>query len=484
LGDSWIWWSLLAVEWAVRLGVGLRVLLRRCPGADTLTWLLVLVLVPVFGLVLFLLVGDNQLGRRRAKRYARLAKGTHDRAVALWRHQCKEWVPSDEPYRRLAAIGESLSASPPLTGNRLELIDDAAKFLERLIVDIDSSREHCHLLFYIWMRTGRGVAVAEALIRAAKRGVACRVLVDAVGGKQFWKSDLPAMMARGGVDVVDALPANPLRVALARVDLRNHRKIVVIDGRLGYCGSHNLTDETFPLRGRARKFARWLDSTVRIEGPAVQALQTTFLCDWLLDRDEVLPPLESFFPDCAPAGDSIAHVISSGPLPGLNAIHQTKLAMLFTAQREIMMSTPYFVPDEATKAALVNAAVRGVAVTLIFPDRLDVPIVDAASRAHYGDLLEAGIRIFNHRGGLLHSKTATIDGRLAVVGSANFDMRSFGLNFETSVFVYDAGFAASLRELQSKYIADSAEVTLDDWRCRAWARRLVDHAAQLLAPLL
>jgi cardiolipin synthase len=482
--DGWVLWTLFGLEWTLRLAVGLRVLMRRCPEPGSLTWLLVLLLVPVLGLVLFLLIGDNQLGRRRARRYERLSRGTRERAVALWRHRCSEWTAEDEPYRRISTLGTNLSGSPPLTGNALELLDDAAEFMERLIVEIDRAKEHCHLGYYIWMPQGRGVAVAEAVVRAARRGVACRVLVDAVGGRAFWRSGLPAMLASGGVDVVDALPANPLRVALARLDLRNHRKIAVLDGRTGYCGSHNLTDETYRLRGRARKFGRWLDSTVRIEGPAVQALQTTFLCDWLLDRDERLPPLETFFPECEARGPSVAHVISSGPLPGPNAIRQTMLGMLFTARLELVMSTPYFVPDDATKAALVNAALRGVAVTVILPDGLDEPIVDAASRAHYTDLLEAGVRIFNHKGGLLHSKTATIDGRVAIAGSANFDMRSFALNFETSVFVYDEDFAARMRVMQAKYIADSREVTLERWRQRRWTRRLTDHSAQLLAPLL
>jgi cardiolipin synthase A/B len=269
----------------------------------------------------------------------------------------------------------------------------------------------------------------------------------------------------------------------ARVDLRNHRKITVIDGRVAYCGSQNLTDETF-TNPRTKKLASWIDITARIEGPCVYELQTVFLQDWTHDSEEELGDLAQFFPAFADAGTSVAQVVPSGPQMGRKTIHSALLAMMYAAREEIVMTTPYFVPDEAMKAALIGAALRGVSVVLVLPDELDMPIVAAASRAHYEDLLEVGIRILHHEGGLLHAKTAVIDRELALVTSANLDMRSFWLNFEVSLVVYDVDFAGLLRFSQTKYIGQSHEVFLDEWRARPRLRRFVDNIAQLAGPLL
>jgi cardiolipin synthase A/B len=305
-----------------------------------------------------------------------------------------------------------------------------------------------------------------------------------VGSKRFPRSDLCARMQRAGVRVVEALPVNPVRMLLSRVDLRNHRKVVVIDGCVAYCGSQNMTDETFRDR-RRRRLGPWIDSTVRLTGPAVQALQTVFLRDWAVDSGERMDDLTDLFPRASEvvSGESVVHVLSTGPGPQPDAIHSAMLAMLFGARHEIIMTTPYFVPDEATKAALINAAWRGVEVTLILPRRLDSRLVATASRAHYEDLLLAGVRIVEHPGGL-HAKAATIDRGLAMIGSANFDRRSFWLNFETTLFIYDPAFARELRFMQRHYEAEGREVPLSQWRKRSGWRRLRENSAQLISPLL
>ncbi|MBL0928115.1 MAG: cardiolipin synthase [Phycisphaerales bacterium] len=485
-GLTWYGLVVLATEWLIRIALAVRVILRRTPMPTTLSWLIVLLFVPVIGLFAYALVGEPRLGSRRVRRYEELTRQIEEQASELWRHKHVAWTKRDEAFQHLSKLGTTVSGLPPLGGNRVELLSDATDVLAQIARDIDAATAHVHMLFYIWMPTGKSLDVCAALERAARRGVECRVLVDAVGSKEFVGSEPWERMVAAGVRCVEALPVNPLRMLLARIDLRNHRKIAVIDGRVAYSGSQNLTDETFTKRGKGP----WIDTTLRIEGPAAQALQTVFLRDWSLDSGEVLPDIDRWMPDLGdpgkvrPPGDTVVHVIPSGPGPQPDAVHQAFLAMLFAAREEIIMTTPYFVPDEGTRAALVNAALRGVAVTIILPDELDAPVVAAAGRSHYDDLLAAGVTIAHHVGGLLHAKTATIDRRLAVVGSANFDVRSFWLNFETTMFIYDRDFAGTLRFLQRSYLDESQALHLAEWRARPAWRRFLDNSAQLLSPLL
>lgn len=478
--------ALVCIEFGVRVWLCTKVIMRRSSVGASIIWLLTLLLLPGIGLFLYFLIGGQGIGARRAKRYEQLAIETERRAIELWQHRHEEWSPSDDDYRRIATLVTALGGLPPLKGNSVELMDDAGTVLDRLIADIDASKHHCHLLYYIFSPSGKGGLVCEALIRAAARGVQCRILVDSVGSKQFLRHELAERMRASGVHIVAALPVNFIRALLARIDLRNHRKIAIIDGAFAYCGSQNMTDENVPTSSASRRgVGPFIDTTLRVRGPAVQALQTVFLQDWLLDFEEdTLADLSPYFPQCPPSGNSVVHVISSGPGPRPEAIHQAVLGLIFSAKEEIIMTTPYFIPDPATQIALMNAAIRGVAVTLIVPDMLDARIVAAAGRAYYDELLECGVTIREHKGGLLHAKTFAIDRRLAVITSANFDQRSFWLNFETTVLVYDDDFASVLRFLQTRYMSESVELSHVQWGRRSWKKRFCERLARLLSPLL
>jgi len=480
-------WSVVVVDIIIRIAVGVRVVLRRQPVPAALAWLLLLLFVPFLSPYLYLLIGEHRLGVHRAKTIERLGKEMEVAALEMWTGRAVLPTGSKLHYRPISNLCRTVTGYVPVPGNSVELMDDASAVLKRLAADIDAAKHHCHLLYYIWQPANGGARVGEALIRAAKRGVKCRVLVDDVGAYAFLKSPLYERMIEGGVMVVSALPVNPARMLLARVDLRNHRKMSVIDGVIAYCGSQNLTDERFRSvrSGRRSRVGPWIDTTVRIVGPAVQPLQTIFLRDWDYDHDEDFTDLGPYFPDPIDAGGkSIVHVVPSGPGPKPQTIHQALLLMLYAAKDEIIMTTPYFVPDESMKSAIINASLRGVAVTLVVPDRLDAKVVAAAGRANYEELLEAGVKIMRHKGGLLHAKTATIDRQLALVTSANLDMRSFWLNFEVSIFVYDDDCAGMLRFLQMKYITESEEINLEAWRKRPIWKRFRDNMAQLAGPLL
>jgi cardiolipin synthase len=435
----------------------------------------------------YLLVGENRLGSRRIRRYEAVSKGVEQQAAAVWKQEHAATDEFDQEWGHVARFGSAVSGMPPLRGNRLTLVHSSEEMLDSLTRDIDAAKSHVHILTYIWMPGGKPVDVVDALLRAATRGVQCRVLVDAVGSKKFLRCPDCRRLVPGGVKVVIALPVNPFRLLLARLDLRNHRKIVVIDGRLAYAGSQNIADSTF-RSNRFRRTGPWIDATLRIDGPAAQALATVFLRDWMMDADEEFGDLGPYFPqlDVGPEdeGNSVVQIVPSGPGLSPMAIHQALLTTIYAAREELIMTTPYFVPDEATRTALQTAAMRGVRVTLVMPSVSDSPLVAAASRSHYLDLLESGVRIMHFRHGLLHAKTVTIDRRIALIGSANFDARSFWLNFEVTAFIYDDNFASVVRFMQLDYLSHSYEVELHDWRRRPSWQVFRDNVAQLWGPLL
>lgn len=488
----WISLSLIALDLFVRVALAVRVIAKRTPVPDTLSWLILLLFAPFISWVLYLLIGERRLGTRRAARFERNTRDLELQAVRLWAHQHLDWCDVSGSNIPLSRLLTTMSGMPALAGNKLELIADAKAYIDSIIADIDAASKHVHLLYYIWEPDDAGTRLVDAVIRAAQRGVACRVLVDSVGSRAFLKSPQPQRLRAANVHVVECLPASLLRTLFARIDLRNHRKIAVIDGQIAYCGSQNITDENF----RPRKLTRigtsgagpgpWIDASVRVHGPAAQALQSTFMRDWLHDSDEHITDIAGFLCEPQRMGESAVHVIPSGPGPRPDAIHQAFLATLHGAREEIIMTTPYFVPDEATKGALVNAALRGVDVTIVVPEVSDNRLVSAAARSHFEDLLDAGIKIFRHRPkhGMLHAKCLTVDRDLAVIGSANFDMRSFWLNFEATLFIYDDDFAGQLRWLQTSYMEESVQLRLDSWKRRPRRQRFWDNVAQLAGPLL
>ncbi|MFO0832124.1 MAG: cardiolipin synthase [Phycisphaerales bacterium] len=479
----YVGWSLLAIDVAVRLTLAVRVVSKRAPVADTLTWLLLFLLLPILSWVLYTFIGGNRLGSRRIKRYEFLTRPIEERSAQMWHNTQVETSPGDGQYAHLAALATNVSGFPTLGGNKLELISTPDRFLESLVRDVDLATHHVHLCYYIWDPDVRGELLAQAAIRAAQRGVTCRVLVDSVGSRDLLKSELWQSMQRAGVKCVEALPANLWRALLERVDLRNHRKVAVIDGSVAYCGGQNVTNMNFKS-GIAGSRGPWIDATVRMTGPAVQPLQISFLRDWAMDSEEELGDPNALFPRASAPGTSVVHVVPSGPGPRPDAIHQAFLAMLFAARSEVLMTTPYFVPDEATKTAILNAALRGVDITLMVPRTTDSTLVGLAGRSYYEELMEAGVKVWLHDRGLLHVKAMTADRQLSMIGSANFDIRSFWLNFESTLFVYDHDFTDQLRQLQLSYLKESRQLKLDSWRRRPRIARFRDNIGRLFGPLL
>jgi cardiolipin synthase len=470
----------VAVGWVIRVAM-VPVVLRRdfTPGAS-LAWLLVVYVHPYIGFALYLLIGESRLGRRRVERHRQFVRLLGERQRQAERHHRvarPELHPAYEPMVRQA---EKISGMPTLAGNGLDLFSETGDFVTRLVADVDAARSHVHLLYFIFVDDATGERLCAALLRAAARGVACRLLVDAIGSRKFLRrSPCVRELRRAGVQVVAALPVALLRRRLARLDLRNHRKLAVIDDRVAYAGSHNLISPDYG----GCSAGPWFDLTGRLTGPVVGELAAVFSEDWTFETGE---RLDVTLPDGdgRQGGDVLAQVVPTGPSsPGEN-YRQVLLAAIQCARERIVLTTPYFVPDEATLIAMMMAADRGVRVDLILPHRGDHPLTAAAGRAHLSDLLRAGVHVHLYRPGLLHAKTVTVDDAFALLGSANLDVRSFRLNFELSVLLYGPDVTERLRQVQRGYLNDSIPLDPEVWDRRPVVKKYLERAVWLLSPLL
>ncbi len=467
----------------IRVVLSVRIIMRRLPVGVALAWLAVVLIFPFAGAVVYLLIGESRLGRQRGRRARALRPGYRQQIKQLGEKDgSEERLPAGA--RGLALLGEAVLESPPLPGNEIRLLHDAGEAFPALLADIDAARHSCHLEFYIWDVGGKADEVVEALLRAAARGVTCRVLVDAVGSKTFLRSDRARRLRAGGVALREALPVTLRRLLFVRADLRLHRKIVVIDGAVAYTGSLNLADPA--LFKRNAGVGQWVDALARVHGPAVTALADICREDWFLETGELieLARATNGAPEQVSIGQAPIQVLPTGPGAQVGAIEQVLLAAVYAAERELVLTTPYFVPDESLLAALLSAPGRGVDVTLIVPARVDSRLTHYASRAHQIDLLGAGVRIALYRGGLLHTKSLTVDGQYSLFGSLNLDPRSLRLDFEVTLAVYDAGFTAALRRLQQTYLDGSDRLDEAACRSRRAVERFAENAARLVGPLL
>jgi cardiolipin synthase len=354
--------------------------------------------------------------------------------------------------------------------------------MERLVEDIDAAKDHVHLLFYIWLPDNNGRMVAEALKRAAARGVACRAMVDDLGSRDLVRSPLWREMAEAGVKTTRALPVgNPiLRILFGRIDLRNHRKIAIVDNRITYCGSQNCADPEFLPKA---KYAPWVDVLLRVEGPVVRQNQTVFAIDWMtFDGEDIRHVLEAPVEAAGPGFPAL--VVATGPTGRFSAMPQMFESLIFAARNELFITTPYYAPNQALQEALCAAANRGVDVTLILPRRNDDFAIAGASRSYYPDLLQSGVKIHEYEKGLLHAKTITIDEEITFLGSANMDRRSFDLNYENNMLICDRGVTAALRSRQEQFLKESRPVTWEEVGGWPWYRRLANNTLAIVSPLL
>ncbi len=475
---------LFIADFAIRVGLSLRVIMRKRAASVSLAWLVVILLLPFAGALIYLLFGENRLGDNRAKRAAANITFLAQWADKLKQRSNVDWEKINPECLPIHSLIDSIFQIPAMQDNDLQLIDESNLFFNNLLDDIHHAGTFCYLQFYIMSEGGYVDKVIDSLIQAASRGVSCRLLLDSIGSKKFLAGPVPDRMRAAGIEVIEVLPAGIFRYLFVRVDLRNHRKMIIIDSEIAYTGSQNLVDPRYFKQESG--VGQWKDSMVRIRGPLIEVMIAAFLYDWTLETgvsiDTLIEKNVLFSPKSA--GKAAVQLVPSGPGFQDNAIHDLLLTTIYAARTELILTTPYFVPDNAILSALKSAAGRGVNVTVIVPEKNDSKLVHYASRAMFEELIRAGVHIMLFTEGLLHSKTITVDNDFCLFGSVNLDMRSFWLNFELTLFIYDQEFTARLRDLQQQYIRGAYPLDYETYQQRSFGQRFKENTALLVGPLL
>ena len=484
---EWVVWALVVVGAAVGLVVAAVIANDRRPSA-ALGWVLAVVLIPYVGLLAFLVIGSPKLPRARRDKQRRFNERVLERTTE---HRPVHLTPEHEQLpvlRTIHTMNRRLGAMPVLSGNRADLLEDYVGSLWAMTAEVEAAQHSVHAEFYILALDETTEPFFAALERAAARGVVVRVLFDHLASLRV--KGYRAMVRRldaAGVLWHRMLPVWPTSRELLRIDLRNHRKILVVDGAVAFSGSQNVVDPAYGKRSNRRRGRRWVDVMARFEGPVVTALDAVFVADWYSETGELLDDRLRTDVAPAPAAEEAlqAQVVPSGP--GFEQENNLRLfvSLLHTAQERAVVVSPYFVPDESLLLAMRSAAERGLQVELFVSERGDQALVHHAQRSYYDALLRSGVRIWLYPAPyVLHAKTLSVDDEVAVIGSSNLDMRSFELNLEVIVLVRGASFVRQLRHVEDLYRSRSRELTPGEWGRRSLPSRTADGLARLASALV
>ncbi|CAL4326333.1 cardiolipin synthase [Buchnera aphidicola] len=472
------------IYWLLIANITFRILIKRRSIPSSMSWLLIIYIIPFIGIFIWFFFGELYLGQRQKKIANRIWSISNK-----WLNELKSCkyifqIKNSEVATSLFQLCKHRQGMPGIKNNDLKLLTNTKKTIQTLIRDIYLARKNIEMVFYIWKPGGIADDVAMALIASAKRGIHCRLMLDSAGSIEFFRSPWVDMMRKSGIQVVEALKVSLFRIFLRRLDVRQHRKIVLIDNYIAYSGSMNLVDPY--LFKKSSGIGQWIDLMTRIEGPIAATIGIIYSCDWEIETGfKILPQLpHKKILENKYNQDSSIQVIASGPGFPENMIHQALLTAIYAARNELIMTTPYLVPSEDLLHAICTAAQRGVKVSIIIPLYHDSILVKWASRVFFSELLEAGVKIYQFKKGLLHSKSILVDQQLSLIGTANLDMRSLWLNFEITLVIDDSNFGRNLFYIQNQYILDSQLLDKKVWYMRAYWTRILEKIFYFLSPLL
>ncbi|MBD8026500.1 cardiolipin synthase [Ureibacillus sp. Re31] len=459
------------------------IFLERRDPTSTWAWILVLFFLPLVGFILYL-----SLGRQMRKKHLFRWEGQKDIGIdKLITYQIEALEEntldfhSEEVGKHKSLIHMNLKTSDSVLtqDNHIEIFDDGEKKFEALIEDILNAKDHIHIQYYIFKLDHLGNRIITALKKKAQQGIKVRILYDEMGSRGVKKRHFKELFELGGE--VEVFFPSILPLINPRLNFRNHRKIVIIDGRVGYIGGFNVGDEYLGLN---KKFGYWRDTHLRIEGSSVHPLQTRFLLDWNQASHNNIVYSERYFPAIPKKGDVAMQIVSSGPDTEWPAIKNGYLKMLMSAKRYIYIQTPYFIPDNSFLNAIEIAALSGIDVRIMIPNKPDHMFVYWATYSYVGKLLRAGAKVFIYEKGFIHAKMIVIDDEISTVGTANIDVRSFSLNFEVNAFIYNRPISHEIAEIFEKDILDCTELTIEKYENRSNIIKFKESISRLLSPIL
>ena len=461
------------VLWIIIIGTILVIVMDNRNPVKTLAWILVLIFLPVVGLVFYFFFGRSQRHERiiGKKVYGHLMK----KPIAEYLSQPAARLPEDD--KRIIDLFHNVNQSLPFEGNSIETFTSGDSFIQALLRELQQARQHIHIESYIFEDDAIGRMVRDVLIEKSRSGVEVRVIYDDVGcwhvPNRFFER-----MREAGIEVRSFLKVRFPHFT-NKVNYRNHRKIIVIDGRAGFVGGMNLAERYV----RGFSWGIWRDTHLMLKGKAVHGLQTAFLLDWYF-VDRTLISAAKYFPKLDNPGTSLVQIVTSEPVGPWREIMQGLVKAVSEARKYFYIQTPYFLPTEPMLVAMQTAALSGVDVRLMLPCRADSRLTHLASCSYLADVLRAGVKVYLYQKGFLHSKLMVSDDLLSTVGSTNMDFRSFEHNFEVNAFIYDTETALQMREIFLQDQRDCLPVSLKNWEKRSRSRKVAESTVRLLAPLL
>lgn len=460
------------------------IFMERRDASTTWAWLLVLFFVPLLGFILYLIFGQN-LSRKRLFDWDGVDKIGIEHLISGQIESLR-----DEGFRFPDPVAEKnrdliylhlINNEAVLTqDNRVGMFTDGKEKFKALLRDIERARDHIHLQYYIFRNDDLGKRLIRTLTQKAKEGVKVRVLYDDLGSRKLSKRAFRKMVEAGGE--VEAFFPSAIPYINLRLNYRNHRKLGIIDGRIGYVGGFNVGDEYLGLK---KKFGYWRDTHLRVEGTAVHAMQTRFILDWnQATQDHLIHYSDRYFPEDPPVGKVAIQIVTSGPDSEGEQIKNGYIKMISSAKKSIYIQTPYFIPDNSVLDTLRIAALSGVDVRVMIPNKPDHIFVYWATYSYIGELLEAGAKVYIYENGFIHAKTIIVDEEIGSVGTANIDMRSFRLNFEVNAFIYHQPTALELSAIFRRDMEKSRELTWKQYQQRPLKIRFKESISRLLSPIL
>ena len=487
--------SYLVISYLAGIVLSINIILENRDPTKTMAWLLIFIVLPGVGLIIYCFLGRN-IRKRKLFHTQKLASDIKENNLFKNMESIEELVEleqisiknnkllDDRNYEEIKKKVVSLLLNtgkfPFTSNNDVKIFIDGNEKFESLLKDIENAKEHIHLEYFIIKNSDIGIKIKDLLIKKAKSGVKVKILYDDVGCWRFWfHRKFFNDMKKVGIQISAFLPATFPFIG-GKLNYRNHRKIVIIDGHIGYTGGINIGDE---YMGKNKKFGYWRDTHIRIEGSSVYMLQMVFLTDWYYTtkKAEFEP---KYFPKLEHKGNSMILVVATGPDSDWEAIHYAYFSAICNAKERVYIETPYFIPDEGLLRALKSAALSGVDVRIIFPSIADHKIVHQASYSYFDDILKSGGKVYLYNKGFIHSKLIIIDDKIASTGSANMDLRSFMLNFEINAFIYDKDIINKISDDFFEDLKNSKEVDLEVFQNRPFIKKWAESVARLFSPIL